>query len=286
MGLEGRDYMRDDAGSRALAGSWATLPLSVKLIALNLVAFLLWQLTPLQPFLLQHAAISGEALTAGRVWTLLTAAFSHIGLWHLLWNMLFLYWFGPDLEQLYGRRNFLVLYLGGALVASLAHAAWGLGVGPDVPGIGASGAVMAIVVVTALLFPQRTILLMFVIPVPLWLLACIKLLGDVSGLASGGSGIAHAAHLGGAAAGLAFKLLDLRLFASPGQEEARAPLRRLIAGLRPSPRAPQPPRPRVDADTALQVDELLRKIHRDGIDSLSAEEREFLEGASARYRSG
>lgn len=285
--------MHEDRGQRALAGWWATAPFSHRLIALNIVVWLLWQLPGLWPFMHANFTVSYTGLFAEwRAWTVLTSAFSHQGLWHLLWNMLYLHWFGPDLEQVYGRRNFLLLYLHGAVVASLAHVAWERGWGRDVPALGASGAVMAVVVVTALFFPQRTILFMMFIPVPLWLLACFKLLGDLTGLASGGAGVAHAGHLGGAAAGFLFKALDLRLFASPGQLEdddgPRWPgLGALLRRLWPR-RAAVVARegPRVDADTALQVDELLRKIGRDGMSSLTPEELAFLHAASERYRRG
>ncbi len=291
MGVDRRDYMHEDRGSRALAGWWATAPVSHRLIVLNVLVFVLWQLRGLQPFMQANFTVSWTGVfEEWRAWTLLTSAFSHQGLWHLLWNMLYLHWFGPDLEQLYGRRNFLLLYLHGALVGSLAHVAWEHGWGYGAPALGASGAVMAVVVVAALFYPHRTILFMFFIPAPLWLLATLKLLGDLTGMAGGGGGVAHAAHLGGAAAGFLFKVLDLRLFPSPGEldDEPRWPgLADLWARLRPA-RATSalagPGRARVDADTALQVDELLRKIGRDGMSSLTPEELAFLRAASERYR--
>lgn len=296
MGVDRRDYMHEDRGQRALVGWWWTLPVSHKLIVVNALVFLLWQVPGLQGLMRDHFTVGWQGVfEQWRVWTLVTSAFSHHGLWHLLWNMLYLHWFGLDLEQLYGRRNFLLLYLYGAVVASLAHVAWSHGWGFDAPALGASGSVMAIVVVAALFFPRRTILFMMFIPVPLWLLACFKLLGDLTGMASGGGGIAHAAHLGGAAAGLLFKLLDLRLFASPGQLEDDGPrwagLGALLARLRPRPtavvgHASTGQGPRVDADTAVQVDELLRKIGREGLSSLTPDELAFLNAASERYRRG
>lgn len=292
MGVDRRDYMHEGREQRALAGWWATAPVSHKLIALNIAVFVLWQLRGLQPFMQANFTVSWAGVFGEwRVWTLLTSAFSHQGLWHLLWNMLYLHWFGPDLEQVYGRRNFLLLYLHGALVASLAHVAWEHGWGFDVPALGASGAVMAVVVVTAMFFPQRTLLVMFFVPVPLWLLATFKLLGDLTGMASGGGDVAHAAHLGGAAAGFLFKALDLRLFASPGQVEREGAgwggLGALLGRLWPRRAVVAlDDRPRVDADTALQVDELLRKIGRDGMSSLTPEELAFLHAASERYRRG
>lgn len=299
MGLDQRDYMDGGGREPSLGGRWAVMALSHKLIVLNAVVFVLWQVPSLEPLLAAHFTVSwGGVFERGYVHTLLTAAFSHYGLWHILWNMLFLHWFGPDLERVYGRRNFLFLYLSAALVSSLAHAVYSHLFGADVPAFGASGAVMAVVFVMAMLFPQRRILFMFVIPMPLWLLAALKLGGDLLGVAGGGSGVAHAAHIGGALAGVAFKLVDLRPFASPGEPAGRAPLQGLLGRLRRrvgrrragrivrfEPREETPAeRPGVDAGTSARVDDLLRKINREGIAALSAEERQFLEQASSRYR--
>ncbi len=305
MGVDRRDYMQPrDAGAR---GWWAVASVSHRLIILNIVVFVLWQLPGLRDFMSDQFTVSWQGLFgAGRLWTPLTAAFSHQGLWHLFWNMLFLHWFGPDLEQLYGRRNFLLLYLHGGLVSSLAHVTWERGWGHDVPAIGASGAVMAVVVVTALFYPTRPIWVWF-ISVPLWLLATLKLLGDFSGLMHGGDGTAHGAHLGGALAGFLFWWLDLRLFASPGQRESDRPmwprLGALFTRLRMAWRwrwrpglsgaggagggegaTITPLRPRVDLDTAARVDDLLRKISQGGMASLTPEELEFLKQASGQYR--
>lgn len=289
MALWNRDYMRErDPG---LSGRWAVMAITHKLIVVNVVVFLLWQLRQLAPFMADHFTVSWEGVFEhGRVWTLVTSGFSHQGMWHLVWNMLYLHWFGTDLEQIYGRRNFLLLYVYGALVCSLAHVTWSHGWSYDTPALGASGAVMAIVVVTAMFFPQRTILFMMFLPVPLWLLATFKLVGDLAGLIGPADGVAHAGHLGGALGGLAFKLFDLRLFAPPGREEtddARWPgLRAWFAGLRRPVRVAVPAAdgPRVDGDTAVQVDELLRKISAEGMGSLSADELAFLKVASERYK--
>jgi membrane associated rhomboid family serine protease len=295
VGIENRDYM-EDGGGPGLSGSWAVMSVSHKLIVANVVVFLAWMLLPQAVMRDQFLVSWAGVFEQGRVWTLLTAAFSHNGLWHLLWNMLFLHWFGPDLEQLYGRRNFLVLYLYAALVGSLGHVVYQHGWGYDVPMLGASGAVMAVVVVAAMFSPQRTILFMFVIPVPLWALASLKLLGDLAGIAGPGDGVSHAAHLGGAVAGVAYKLLDLRVFASPGERTSgglRLPWQRGRKPARTRARVrqsvavdagPAAPASRVDTATAGRVDDLLRKINQSGMDSLSEEELGFLREASARYK--
>ncbi|MEZ6186597.1 MAG: rhomboid family intramembrane serine protease [Planctomycetota bacterium] len=287
MGLEHRDYMQAERPG-AWRGRWAVMATTHKIVVLCCVVWVLWQLPPLRAVMRDHFTVSWDGVFRhGRVWTLFSSAFSHQDPWHLLWNMLFLHWFGLDLERLYGRRNFWTLYLYGALLCALAHALYSHVWGFDVPALGASGSVMAIVVVAAIFFPWRRILLFFMLPVPLWLLATIKLVGDLSGvLGSGGSGIAHAGHLGGAAAGALFWWLDLRLFASPGEPERPVRLRALLPRRRAAAAAPPPPRPSVDPELSARVDELLRKIKASGLASLSDEERAFLDGASRRFRRG
>jgi len=152
--------------------------------------------------------------------------------------------------------------------------------------------------VTAIFYPQKQ-MWVWVARLPLWLLAALYLLADLSGLLRGGTGIAHGGHLGGAAAGATFWWLDLRLFASPGQSEPERQgwpslLTRLRmawrwrwrpALLRAEPAAAAPaPRANVDFETAARVDELLAKISQGGMASLSPEELEFLKQASGRYR--
>lgn len=288
--------MHDDKRP-GLGGGWALWSISHKLIAINVAVFLVGAFAPgliASQFTVSYAGVFEHA----KVWTLLTAAFAHLGPWHLLWNMLFLHWFGPDLEQIYGRRNFLVLYLYAALVGSLAHVVYSHHWGFDVPALGASGAVMGVVLVTATFYPQRTILLFFVLPIPLWALAGFKLLGDIAGIMGPGGGVSNAGHLGGAAAGLTFKLLDLRLFPSPGESDRgwrwpwqRAARPRAARRVQPSisgRQARQAPNPlrdsAVDVETASRVDDLLRKINEEGIDSLSEEELTYLKEASSRYK--
>lgn len=301
MGVDRRDYMHDR--NPGVRGWWAVASVSHKLMVPNVLVFILWQIPALARFMHDHFTVSWHGLFgSGRVWTPFTSEFSHEELFHLGFNMLGLHWFGPDLEALYGRRNFLLLYLYGALVSSLFHITWERGFGHDVPALGASGAVMTIVVVSAIFYPQRQMWVWFV-QLPLWLLAAIYIVCDVAGLARGGTGIAHGGHLGGALAGVFFWWLDLRLFASPGQRESERPLwpglRALLTrarmawrwrvrpalpgGTTPSA-APEPPRPSIDYETAARVDELLAKISRGGMASLTPEELEFLKRASGQYK--
>jgi len=274
------------------AGGW--------IILVNVVLLLAWQIPAIDAFLRANFMVSAEAVTSGRVWTLLTFAVSHIEPFHLLFNVLFVFLFARDLQAIYGGKNLLVLYAFGAIVSGLAHVGITVAAGtPGVRALGASGSVMALVVALTLIAPHRRLNLLGVMPIPLWGLALAFVVMDLLGVANEvegqPGGVAHAAHLGGAVAGAAFKLLDLRLFA---HGEAGPGLLDRLRRPRPRRRAPQlrvlPPLPQtddvepedagIDADTSERVDELLRKINKEGIGALSAEERRFLEEASRRYQ--
>jgi membrane associated rhomboid family serine protease len=137
-----------------------------------------------------------------RPWTLVTYMFLHAGFSHLFFNMIGLFFFGPRLEARIGGSAFLRLYflagIGGALFqAAFATAA---------PMVGASGAVYAVLVGFAYFYPRETILL-FPIPIPIqaWLLVTgYVVISLYQGITGSGSGVAHFAHLGGAAVGFAF----------------------------------------------------------------------------------
>ena len=183
-------------------------------------------------------AVSEESIYRGRVHTAVTAAFSHYDFGHYASNMIALYYFGRSIAHLMGPRYLLNLYLAGGVAASIAHVAWcrrernsrrrrlrgrtdgtilqsagrrwARGGGSSEylrtpPALGASGAVNAIVLLNAALFPFQTIYLNFFIPMPTALFAAMFLARDLYGaqMGLGGSSTGHAAHLGGAAVGAA-----------------------------------------------------------------------------------
>ena len=137
----------------------------------------------------------------GCVWQLLTYAFLHdpANILHILFNMLFLYWFGREIEIVWGTRRFLAFYLTAAAFAALAFAAVHYFVWPlEEPCIGASGAIMALVMVYALWWPNRTILFMFLFPMRVWTFVLIVIgIEVVSLLQAGDNGVANLAHLAG-----------------------------------------------------------------------------------------
>lgn len=206
-------------------GGWGRLDDGDKvvwaLVGANVAVFLAWRAA--SPVAMsRHFTVSLESVRSGRMWTPLTAAFSHADGYHLFANMLGLFFFGRDIGRLFGGKRLLLLYAAGGLAGSLAHVAWywwrareagrtrwgdrSLYAAYAPPALGASAAVSAIMAVDILLFPTRTILLYGILPLPAALFGALWLYQDISGAIDGRGHIAHVGHLGGAATGLAFFL--------------------------------------------------------------------------------
>jgi len=202
------------------------------------------------------------------VWQLLTYGFLHdaLDLWHVLMNMLFLYFLGTMLEEIVGGRRFLTVYLSAVLVAGPGTLLVGLIWNQPWPTIGASGAVLAVVVAMAVMRPQvRVIFILF--PITLRTLALIFVGLDLfHALAATQDGIAHLTHLSGAAYGFVAARRGWVWFDPVVAWQDRRRRHDLE---------------RAQAD-GVRLDELLAKINRDGIQSLSAREKAFLKRASKR----
>jgi membrane associated rhomboid family serine protease len=138
------------------------------------------------------------------VWQLVTYGFLHGGLTHLFFNMFALFMFGSDIERSMGSNKYLTYYFTCVIGAAIAQVAvMAITKGPPVPTLGASGAVFGILLAFAIAFPQRR-LIVFPIPIPMpaWLFVTLySLLELYLGIFQTQQGVAHFAHLGGAAAG-------------------------------------------------------------------------------------
>lgn len=206
-------------------------PVVNALLALNVVVFLLWLWAAIPTSVMaDHFLVSWRHLEEGRVWTLLTALFSHNLLFHLLINMIVLASFGPMLERAMGAGRFLAFYLVAGAVGSLAHAAASnfLIGAPAQPALGASSALAGVLLLFALAFPKSKVLLFFVIPLPAIVAALAFVAIDIWGLVvqieGGGLPIGHGAHLGGALTGVVYYLVGgKRLREPPGPEPFSPP---------------------------------------------------------------
>lgn len=132
-------------------------------------------------------------------WQLITYAFLHGNLTHVLFNMFGLYMFGDDLERVWGVKRFTIYYFVCVISAGLAQLVLTAMSGEIYPTIGASGGVFGLLLAFALYFPDRTIIPLFPpIPMPAWFFALIY--GGIEltlGVTGTQAGVAHFAHLGG-----------------------------------------------------------------------------------------
>jgi membrane associated rhomboid family serine protease len=209
---------------------------TIVLIAICVVVFLYQSSLPREPgetFVFQygaipsvvfgHASLPGEAAVAiPAALTLLTSMFLHGGWMHLIGNMLYLWIFGNNIEDVMGHAKFIVFYVLCGILAALSHAM--TDPSSQVPMVGASGAISAVLGAYVLLFPRANVLV-FLPGIGITRVAAGIVLGMwfVTQLVSGGmsigatgGGVAFFAHIGGFVAGVAliglFKRRDVPFF--------------------------------------------------------------------------
>ncbi len=262
-----------------------------RLIVANAVVLLLLLTLFTAPGVLGRLEFApAEALA--RPWTFLTYMFVHGGLLHLAGNMLMLFVFGAPVEHRMGSRAFILYYLYcgvGAAVLGLALSSFM----PIAPFIGASGAVLGVALAFAMYWPDAE-LIAFPIPVQMrarTFVGFLVVLDIVLWKLTPNDGVAHVAHVGGALFGyLFFRLnaLSRRSTVMPAR-----PVERVVVvqsggaeSARHTPAVPaRPPRRRVDADpVAAEVDRVLDKISAQGLGSLTAAERRFLDEVSRQKK--
>lgn len=175
-------------------------PAIKNLLIANIAVFVIQQLFPniLFYFALYREALFGHLF----IWTPITYMFLHGGLGHIFFNMFALWMFGTELESNYGSKRFYLLYFLGGIVGGIFH----ILISGEIPTIGASAGVMAIVVAYGFTYPNRIIYLNLFIPVKAKWLAIGYVGLDLIGAFSSYSGVAHLAHLGGALTGYIFTI--------------------------------------------------------------------------------
>ena len=195
------------------------------LIAINVAVFLL-ELQNGDAFISQWAFVPRRftAAPSADAVTILSAMFMHGGWMHLGGNMLYLWIFGDNVEEVLGHWRYALVYLACGVAASLAHIA----VAPNslIPSLGASGAIAGVMGMYVLWFPHnqvrvlvfRVITLMpALVVIGLWIIMQIVLgMGELSRVGQQG-GVAYMAHIGGAVAGIAFGVIYMDLARSHGE---------------------------------------------------------------------
>lgn len=217
-------------------------------------------------------SLTPDLLLKGQVWRLLTYGFLHASdLFHVAFNMLGLWFFGRELEQFWGGRKFFVFYLFGIIfsgIFGLINIPLGFG---SVPIVGASGAIYGVLFVYAALFSDRDLYLYFMIRIPVRVAVLLLALISIAGFLGKPDGVAHLVHLGGFVAGWVFLRYGDTLMSwvdkvSFPQKRQKEKVQFYTFEKRDEP----------------TVDDILRKINRKGMNSLTKREKEILEEYSKR----
>lgn len=293
MGLYDREYYRDEDDHGLFGGGQRMMV--TNLVIINVAIYIIDLFTDVTSgsalgqsthWLSDQMAVHVDTWQHPLLWwKFLTSGFAHdpSNILHIGMNMFMLWMFGRDIEQHYGPKEFLRFYLATIVVGSVV---WclveNLAGTPGYAGMyGASGAVCGVLALFALNFPRRTILVMFVIPVPAWgVVLFMVVINILESVGDNGSNVAYMAHLGGFGFGFLYFWLGLNFG------------RMLPAGFSLSRLLKRQPRLRVhrpsdgdDTDrTSGEVDRILAKIHSEGESSLTKKERRTLEDAARRYQ--
>jgi membrane associated rhomboid family serine protease len=224
---------------------------------------------------------------------MITSGFLHANVWHLGFNMIALHSFGSALEFWVGSMNFLIIYfaslIGGSLLSLYMHRNHG-----EYSALGASGAVFGVVYATIVLHPSSEVSLFMVLPIVAWAYGLLFIVISIYGIRAQEGNIGHDAHLGGALIGM-LTLLIMRPYLF--QEHfitiavlvlpavffifmiVRNPAFITIDSVLGKGKGFTTVEDRYNADKAKkqqEIDRILDKIAKKGIDSLTAREREIL----------
>jgi len=178
--------------------------------------------------------------------------------------------FGRELEIALGRQKFLVIYFASGIYAGLCYCIYQYAIGViSYPAIGASGAIMGIMVIYALIWPNRIILLFFIIPMKVWVCVVILVVIDLLlTLRMSNTGIANVAHLGGALCGFCMYKLEPIIESYLSRLEIKKERKEFLK----------------EFELKRRVNVILEKISREGMGKLTYSEKRLLKNASGRKK--
>jgi len=249
-----------------------TPPVIKTLLIINVAVFVLQRFVG-RDWANHNFGIFLPTLARGYIWQFLTYAFMHGDTMHILFNMFVLWMFGREVEPVLGRRRFLTFYLTAAVFAGMLYILFDIAQRLFVenhfslPCVGASGAVMAVVMAYALYWPNRRVLFMFIFPMRIRTLVTLVVVMQFVGILDVRSNVAHFAHLGG----LLWGLLFVRYL--PVVERVMASSGRMKSPTRDDA---------ISAADEQRLNKILDKINRLGMDSLSWGEKRFLKQMSRK----
>jgi membrane associated rhomboid family serine protease len=245
------------------------------LIISNSVIFILQTITHLflnAKILEGIFALNSNMVNHFYVFQLISYSFLHGDFFHILFNMLNLWFFGCEIEELWGKKNFFILYFLSVFMGGfLTWVVHNLGSSQGVV-LGASGGVFGVMVTFALLWPNREALFMGIFPVKMKYIILILMIMSIF---YGGAHIAHMAHIGGIIGGIAFFFAKTKY-----KFDFNFSISRYLQKQKMKRYQEEMYRRQNAKET---VDEILDKISRKGMKSLSRKEKQFLKDASTKY---
>ena len=276
MGLYDRDYTQESFESQHYRGSHMRIqfpritPAVKWLLIINIVAFLAGFLISRIEFLeYEYFSVWPKNFkTSMQLWRYITYQFLHAGLGHIFWNMFVLYFFGTMLEKLWGSKKFLIFYLicgmtGGIFYPVLAHIGWL----PQARLVGASGSILGMLAAAAILFPNMIVYVFGVFPMKMSILAIIigvmSLLPVLRPSATNNAG-GDAAHLGGMCAGVIYVLTE------KWRQKVKMKVHKNLWQKKMTDHR----------SLQLEVDRILKKVHDNGMHSLTYKEKKILKQAT------
>jgi membrane associated rhomboid family serine protease len=278
MGIYDRNYARDDFGGVGRTVQFRMPPMTpmVKLLLIINVAVFGVSLIPgIGDFIFSFfSVLPNTAWRWVEVWRLVSYQFLHSGIFHIFFNMLVLFFFGPMMERLWGSKRFIFFYLscgamGGVVYQLLVYTGFLMpegGLDYVLPLVGASGAIYGLLAAGAILFPNLQVYVMGIFPLPFSVLAILMVIFSLFGLMGGPNAGGEAAHLAGMAVGAAYVLggpwfKKTRTKVNQGNWEKKI---------------------RNERAFQQEVDRILDKLHSSGVKSLTRKEKKMLKEATRR----
>ena len=290
-------YQNDSFGG-AIKRGFLAMPVIIRtIIAINVIVFTFQALlgglqiggTSLNNLIVTYLGFNPNLFTAlTQPWRFVTYMFVHGSGFHLLFNMLWLWWMGRAVEEGLGPRTFSVVYFGAGIGGAFFHIALSFLYGTSIV-IGASGAVFGIMVAFAYMYPRVPIMLLFLPPIEARFVVAALIALDALFLGAG-DGVARLVHLGGAGIGYLlvrahYRGLDLSKFVRP-IERIWNPQMSSGKGRKKKSRNSKMYSVSdveiVEESNESELDAILEKISKEGYDGLTAEEKRKLFELSKR----
>ncbi len=255
--------MRGHGNPRWSSGGYGPPPTGPGVLGLIVVSVVFFVMQRFAPGFTRALALDPRvALPQLKLYQLVTYIFLHGGTFHLFINLFVLYMFGRELEARWGTGKFLLYYFVSGIGAGLITALFS-----HYPVVGASGAIYGLLLAYGVLFPNRYILIWFIIPMKAkYLVVLFAVMEFFATMSGGGDGISHISHLGGMVFG-GILLAIWHLTKSTKKRSQSAYIHDLTGG---------------PMSTA-NIDRILDKVLREGVESLTKDERRILVRAGKFY---